>query len=122
MQRKKLDRKSEKGIVLYCSDNSQYKVWLLSSRKAITTRHLTIIETEFPGRQFYSDPVKASSFDTSNELNNTSPSPSQDGPKGLREESSATRNMLNGTGHEGMQREPAIADIPVASTDPVFVE
>ena len=122
VQRKKLDKKSEKGIVLYCSENSQYKVWLISSRKAITTRHLTIIETEFPGRQLYSDPVKASSSDTSNEVDDTSPSPSQDEPKGLREESSATRNMLNGTGHEGMQAEPAIDDIPVASTDPMSVE
>ena len=48
-----LDKRSEKGLLLYCDESSVYKVWMPSTRQAVTVRHLSIIETEFPGWKWY---------------------------------------------------------------------
>lgn len=46
--RKKLDSKSELGIVVGCLENSQYKLWIPSRKVAVITRDVTISESEFP--------------------------------------------------------------------------
>lgn len=52
-KRKKLDRKSVKGLILYCYDKSQYKVCINARQTAIKTRYLSIEESERPGRKWF---------------------------------------------------------------------
>ena len=54
-KRKKLDSKSEEGIVIACYETSQYKIWLRSTRTAITCRDVRIDETTFPGRNWFAN-------------------------------------------------------------------
>lgn len=48
-KRKKLDAKSEEGILIGCLDRMRYKVWLPSTRDAVIARHVRIREDRFPG-------------------------------------------------------------------------
>ena len=58
--RKKLDAKSEMGIVIGCLENSQYKLWIPSRNVAVISRDVTIAEGSFPGHELFegsSDPA-----------------------------------------------------------------
>ena len=46
--RKKLDAKSELGIVIGCFENSQYKLWIPSRDCAVISRDISICEDVFP--------------------------------------------------------------------------
>ena len=46
---KKFDAKSEKGIVIGCVENKQYKVWLADRNVAEISIDVTIAENRFPG-------------------------------------------------------------------------
>ena len=51
-RRKKLDSKSESGILVGCYENKQYKVRIPSRRTAIVARDAIINETVFPAREW----------------------------------------------------------------------
>lgn len=46
--RKTLDPKSKLGIVIGCSANSQYKLWIPSWNVAVIVKHVTIVRTSSP--------------------------------------------------------------------------
>ena len=46
-RRKKLDAKSECGVMVGCFENSLYKVWIPERRTALLTRHVRILENNF---------------------------------------------------------------------------
>lgn len=50
-RRKKLDAKSELGIMIACQENRQYKLWIPSRNVAVLSRDVTIVEHNFPGAQ-----------------------------------------------------------------------
>lgn len=52
-KRKKLERKSEKGVVIGCYENSLYKLWIGSRKKAVFARHVKIFEKQFQNRDWY---------------------------------------------------------------------
>lgn len=51
--RDKLDVKSERGIIIACYENSQYKLWIPGRRVAVLSRDVVIDETKFPGTRHY---------------------------------------------------------------------
>lgn len=53
--RKKLDAKSEVGIVLNCMENKQFKLWIPSRRVSLIARDVKIVETEFPAQKWKED-------------------------------------------------------------------
>ena len=46
-RRKKLEAKSECGVMVGCFENSLYKVWIPERRTAVLTRHVKILENKF---------------------------------------------------------------------------
>ena len=50
--RKKLDAKSEAGIVIACMENSHCKLWIPSRKVAVVSRDVDIIQTRFPARNW----------------------------------------------------------------------
>lgn len=54
-KRKKLDVKSEEGVIVGCLENSQYKVRLKGRNDAIFARDVRINESCFPGREWFRD-------------------------------------------------------------------
>lgn len=54
-KRKKLDSQAENGLLLYCFDNSQYKVWINDRKTVVVTRHVLFEENVFPGWDWFSD-------------------------------------------------------------------
>ena len=52
-KRKKLDVKSEEGVVIRCLENSFYKVWLRERQIALFLRDVRIDKTSFPARVWY---------------------------------------------------------------------
>lgn len=51
--RKKLDNKSVQGVVVGCFENSQFKVWIPSTKAAVLARHVNVLENTFPPRDWY---------------------------------------------------------------------
>lgn len=49
--RRKLDSKSDRGIVLGCYENSQFKLWVPPRNVAIISRDVTIVEDVFPAAE-----------------------------------------------------------------------
>ena len=63
-RRKKLDAKSELGILIGCLPHRQYKLWIPSRGVAVLSRDVTIVENRFPSKEGYisidnsiSDPI-----------------------------------------------------------------
>ena len=54
--RRKLDSKSELGIVVGCFENSQYKLWIPARNVAVLSRDVTIVEDTFPAREWKAYP------------------------------------------------------------------
>ena len=54
--RRKLDSKSELGIVVGCFANSQYKLWIPARNVAVLSRDVTIVEDTFPAREWKAHP------------------------------------------------------------------
>lgn len=50
--RKKLDAKSEVGIVLNCMETKQFKLWIPSRRVTLVARDVKVVENEFPARNW----------------------------------------------------------------------
>lgn len=48
---KKLDPKSELGILIACLEHQRYKLWIPSRNVAVFSRDVTIVEDNFPGAQ-----------------------------------------------------------------------
>ena len=46
-KRRKLEVKSERGVLISCFENSLYKVWIPDRQAAVLTRHVRILEKEF---------------------------------------------------------------------------
>ena len=68
--RRKLDAKSEPGILIGCYENSQYKIWIPSRNVAVLSRDVTFSEDVFPGEKISQwpeseDDVVMDSFDVS---------------------------------------------------------
>ena len=53
-KRKKLDYKSEEGLLIECLENSVYKVWIRDRKEAVYCRDVRIDETSFPVREWFS--------------------------------------------------------------------
>ena len=51
-KRKKLDAKSEEGVVLRCLENSMHKVWLRDRQMAMFSRDVRVDEGSFPAREW----------------------------------------------------------------------
>lgn len=56
-KRNKLDNKTEKGILLYCFDNSQYKVWIKSTQTVVVTP-IIFEESIFPGVEWFENRIE----------------------------------------------------------------
>lgn len=59
-KRRKLEEKSEEGLLIVCRDNSQYKLWQRHHKEAVFSRDVMIDETRFPSFEWFSsdeDPV-----------------------------------------------------------------
>lgn len=53
-RRRKLEPKSSEGVVIGCYENRSYKVWWIRDRKApVLSRHIRILENEFPSTEWY---------------------------------------------------------------------
>ena len=52
-RRKKLDSKSEEGVLISCFDNKLYKVWIRTRQAAVISRHVKIFEDQFPPARWY---------------------------------------------------------------------
>ena len=50
----KLDDRSLRGVVVACYDNSLYKLWIPSKKRAVLSRHVQILENKFPPIDWYS--------------------------------------------------------------------
>ena len=53
-KRKKLNHKSEEGLLIGCLENSVYKVWIRDRKEAVYCRDVRIDETSFPRRKWFS--------------------------------------------------------------------
>ena len=51
--RKKLDRKSIQAILIGCSEDSLYKLWIPETKQAVVVRDVTFVWTAFPARDLY---------------------------------------------------------------------
>lgn len=52
-KRKEPDPKSDKGLMLYCYDNSKYKVWINTRQTVVKARYLSIEESERPCKKWF---------------------------------------------------------------------
>ena len=53
-QRRKLDLKARRGIVLRSFPNGNYRVWDIERKRAVVTRHVIVNELKFPAREWSS--------------------------------------------------------------------
>ena len=54
-RRRTLDSKAEEGLLMVSYDNHQYKIWVRATNQAVVSRHASLFETEFPGREWFSE-------------------------------------------------------------------
>lgn len=54
--KRNINTKAEEGILLFCHENPQYKVWIPTRSTAILARHVVIDEKLFPGRELSTQP------------------------------------------------------------------
>ena len=79
-KRKKLDDTNRRGIVVACNGNSQHKIWCPSKREPFLSRHVKILENEFPPRDCYTPDEDVTEFDVQSSTN--PPVTSTDGSTG----------------------------------------
>ena len=70
-QRRKLDAKSEEGVVIGCFENSLYKIWVPERKCAILSRHLTILENKFPASGWHRVPGPSSALEDQTKSSDT---------------------------------------------------
>lgn len=104
--RKKLDAKSELGVVIGCMENSQYKLWIPSRNVAIVSRDVTVVEDKYPAQDWKADWGQPSPPLVEDE------DVEQDAPNRTQPVSSRIPNLHHGTGVSS-QDEPSPVQTPV---------
>ena len=104
-RRRKLEDKSEEGLIIGCRENSQYKIWLRHRKEAVFSRDVKIDENRFPGFEWFNDEEQV--------LLPSVPTPSETRVIGLRlptVPSAEEQQTVGGSADEAPENEDAIEE------------